>query len=96
MGYYVLEIKKIKKIMTEVDLEDAKPLIPLRQLLMLYTMARKIETSLIELLTDHIEQIKKDLINTPNKELIKRLISKYPYPNNFDIEPNVETPYSLK
>ena len=44
--------------MTEVDLEDAKPLIPLRRLLMLYTMARKNETNLIQLLIDHIEKSK--------------------------------------
>ena len=56
--------------MTEVDPEDAKPLIPLRRLLMLYTMARKNETNLIQLLTEHIEQIKRDLSDSPNKELI--------------------------
>ena len=72
--------------MTEVDPEDVKPLIPLRRLLMLYTMAQKTETSLIQLSIDHIEQIKKDLINTPNRELMERLISEYPYPKNFDIE----------
>ena len=76
--------------MTKVDSEDAKPLTPLRRLLMFYTMARKTETSLIQLLTDHIEQIKKDLINTPNRELIESLISEYPYPRNFDIEPDVD------
>ena len=43
--------------MTEVNPEDAKPLIPLRRLLMLYTMAWKIETSLIQLLINHIEKI---------------------------------------
>ena len=64
--------------MTEVDPEDAKPLIPLRQLLMLYTMAQKTKTSLIQLLTNHIEQIKRNLNNTPNKELMERLISEYP------------------
>ena len=76
--------------MSEVDPEDAKPLIPLRQLLMLYTMARKTETSLIQLLTYHIEQIKRDLSNTSNRELIERLISEYPYPRNFDKKPDVD------
>ena len=56
--------------MTEVDLEDAKPLIPLRRLLMLYTMARKNETNLIQSLSEHIEQIKRDLSNSPNRELM--------------------------
>ena len=72
--------------MTEVDPEDAKPLIPLRRLLMLYTMAQKTETSLIQLSTDHIEQLKRDLSNTPNRELMERLISKYLFPRNFNIE----------
>ena len=76
--------------MTEVNPKDAVPLIPLRRLLMLYTLARKSETSLIQLLTDHIEQIKKELINSPNKELIDRLISEYPYPRNFDLESDVD------
>ena len=76
--------------MTEVDLEDAKPLIPLRRLLMLYTMARKNETNLIQLLTEHIEQIKRDLSNSPSRELMERLISEYPYPRNFDEEPDVD------
>ena len=30
-----------------------------------------------------------ELINSPNKELIDRLISKYPYPRNFDLGPDV-------
>ena len=76
--------------MIEVAPEDAKPLIPLRRLFMLYTMARKTETSLIQLLTDHIEQIKRDLNNIPNRELIERLILEYPYPRNFDKEPDVD------
>ena len=76
--------------MTQVDPEDAKLLIPLRRLLMLYTMARKTETSLIQLLTDHIDQIKRDLSNTSNRELMERLISEYPYPRNFDKEPDVD------
>ena len=76
--------------MTKVDPEDAKPLIPLRQMLMLYAMARKIDTSLIQLLIDHIGQIKRDLSNTPNWKLIERLISEYPYPRHFDIEPDVD------
>ena len=76
--------------MTEVDPEDAKPLIPLRRLLMLYTMARKNETNLIQLLTEHIEQIKRDLSGSPNRELMERLISEYPYPRNFDEEPDVD------
>ena len=70
--------------MIEIDPEDAKPLIPLRRLLMLYTMARKNETNIIQLLTEHIEQIKRDLSDSPNKELMERLISEYPYPRNFD------------
>ena len=41
--------------MTEVDPEDAKPLIPLRRLLMLYTMARKNETNLIVLETPLVD-----------------------------------------
>ena len=53
-------------------------------------MAWKTETSLIQLLTDHIEQIKRDLNNTPNRELMERLISGYPYPRNFDKEPDVD------
>ena len=57
---------------------------------MLYTMARKNETNLIQLLTDHIEQIKRDLSNTPNRELMERLILEYPYPRNFDQEPDVD------
>ena len=76
--------------MTEVDPEDAKPLIPLRQLLMLYTMARKTETSLIQLLTDYIEQIKRDLSTIFNRELMDRLISEYPYPRNFNKELDVD------
>ena len=79
--------------MTEVDPEDTKPLIPLRRLLMLYnlyTMARKNETNLIQLLTKHIEQIKRDLSGSPNRELMERLISEYPYPRNFDEEPDVD------
>ena len=76
--------------MTEVDPEDAKPLIPLRRLLMLYTMARKNKTNLIQLLTEHIEQIKRDLSDSPNRELMERLISEYPYPRNFDEEPEVD------
>ena len=72
--------------MTEVDRKDAKPLIPLRRLLMLNTMARKNETNLIQLLTEHIEQIKRDLNNSPNRELMERLISEYPYLRNFDEE----------
>ena len=78
------------KKMTEVDPEDARPLIPLRRLLMLYTMARKNETNLIQLLTEHIEQIKRDLSNSPNRELMERLISEYPYPRNFDEELDVD------
>ena len=57
---------------------------------MLYTLAQKTEISLIQFLTDHIEQIKKELINSPNKELIDRLISKYSYPRNFDLEPTMD------
>ena len=57
--------------MIEVDPKDAKPLIPLKRLLMLYTMVWENETSLIQLLTDHIEQIKRDLSNTSNRELMK-------------------------
>ena len=76
--------------MTEVNPEDAKPLIPLRRLLMLYTMARKIETNLIQLLTEYIEQIKRDLSNSPNRELMERLILEYPYLRNFDEEPDVD------
>ena len=75
--------------MTEINPEDAVPLIPLRRLLILYTLAQKIETSLIQLLIDHIEQIKKELINSPNKELIDKLISEYPYSRNFDLELDV-------
>ena len=44
--------------MIEVDPEDAKPLIPLRRLLMLYTMARKNETNLIQLLTNTLNKSK--------------------------------------
>ena len=76
--------------MTEVDPEDVKPLIPLRRLLMLYAMAQKNETNLIQLLTEHIEQIKRDLSNSPNRELMERLISEYPNPRNFDEEPDVD------
>ena len=57
---------------------------------MLYTLVQKIKTSLIQLLTDLIEQIKKELINSPNKELIDRLISEYSYSRNFDLEPDAD------
>ena len=76
--------------MIEVSPKDVEPLILLRQFLMLYTLVQKTKTSLIQLSTDHIEQIKKDLINSPNKELIDKLISEYLYPRNFDLEPDVD------
>ena len=36
-------------------------------------------------------------MNSPNKELIDRLISDYPYPRNFDLEPDVaESIYEIE
>ena len=58
--------------------------------MILYTLAQKTETSLIQLFTNHIGQIRKELTNSPNKELIDRFISEYPYPRNFDLELDVD------
>ena len=73
----------------EICLDDIGVLISLQRLLMSYTIAQKIETNLIQFLTKHIENIKKDPINSPNKEFIDRLISKHTYPRIFDIDDNI-------
>ena len=56
----------------------------LRRLLMLYTKAQKIETKLIQLLTEKIEQIKIVSVNYPLEGFVNHLILEYIYPRDFE------------
>ena len=65
-------------------------LILLRRLMMIYTKAQKIETELIQLLIEKIEQIKINAENSPLEMFVKHLILEYIYPREFERESDID------
>ena len=76
--------------MTRIHIQNIEVLISSRRLFMFYMMSRKIKINLVQLLTNNIEQIKINLIKSSIKKFVDRLISRYTYPRNFHLEPNVD------